>query len=224
MTLNIVEQWKKKHSLFTISKIQIQFDSRSTWRKSSLHVKQFQWLDRIFMHSGRFYFFSLFLHQKLQKSHLDLSLCLFFAEEECFSDWSRQDLTAAINKRRTTNTTTNKYNTRYEAWGPIVDDDDDDDLVFWIVMNKTSTNVTYCTSTSTIIAWNASSIHTLIRLIFKSRSLSFSLSSDSWALMKWWWSWSIVIGHGNSNKKNVSTSLDFDGYPEEVNGMGIMKS
>lgn len=79
------------------------------------------------------------------------------------------------------------------------------------------------TSTSTIMVWNASSIHTLIRLIFKSRSLSFSLSSDSWALMKWWWSWSIVIGHGTSNKNIVSTSPDFGGCPEEVIRMGNMK-
>ena len=159
-------------------------DSNSIWFTINLKkiflTRETISMDRIFMHSGRFYFFSLSPKSKTAKIPSGFVFVSFlFAEEECFSDWSRQDLTAAINKRRTTNTTTNKYNTRYEAWGPIVDDDDD--LVFWIMMKKTSTNVTYCTSTSTIMAWNASSIHTLIRLIFKSRSLSLSLIPElSW--------------------------------------------
>ena len=86
---------------------------------------------------------SLSQYQKIQKSHLDLSSCLFFAEEECFSDWSRQDLTATITQTNDERQTRLQINIIQDTKPEGLLLNDDDDLVFWIMMNKTSTNVTY---------------------------------------------------------------------------------
>ena len=144
-------------------------------------MKRFQWLDWD-LHAFRKILFLLSFSKikNLQKSHLDLSLCLFFLPK-------KNAFLTGVDKILPQSTNDERQQTRLQI--NIIQDTKPEgllltmmmaDLVFLLKQRIAHASVcqqtSHDTSTSTIMAWNVSSIHTLIRLIFKSRS--FSLSSD----------------------------------------------